>query len=194
MSKLSIRCWDTASQHHVCISSLVSHCSFFSPLLCLECGPRDNKALWCVCMCQREGGERQRESGAGSWVKGGADPDGAQGSWWQSGSREGVFFFGGGPGFNRDVKHDKDGPDRPGEWSCRDRAAILGIPYTALSTVVTPSAPLLLIHAPSLVVWTYFFCSSSMPWVNLMCQSLMCVSADMSRRCLRSSHQGKEKV
>lgn len=106
----------------------------------------------------------------------------------------GCFFFGGGPGFNRDVKHDKDGPDRSGEWSCRDRAAILGIPYTALSTVVTPSAPLLLIHAPSLVVWTYFFCSSSMPRVNLMCQSLMCVSADMSRRCLRSSHQGKEKV
>lgn len=58
MSKLSIRCWDTASQHQVCISSLVSHCSFFSPLLCLECGPRDNKALWCVCMCQREGGRK----------------------------------------------------------------------------------------------------------------------------------------
>lgn len=33
-----------------------------------------------VCVKGR-GGERQRESGAGSWVKGGADPDGAQGSW-----------------------------------------------------------------------------------------------------------------
>lgn len=63
----------------------------------------------------------------------------------------GCIFFGGGgggPGFNRDVKHDKDWSDRLGEWSCRDRAAIFSIPYTALSTVVTPSAPLFLIHAP----------------------------------------------
>ena len=99
----------------------------------------DNKALWCVCvcMCRREGGsETQRESGAGSrgerrrwsrqstgvavavrwtgWGGGGVDSDG-------------------GPAFNRDVRRDKDGPDRPAEWSRRDRAALLSIPYTALS-------------------------------------------------------------
>lgn len=40
-----------------------------------------------VCVKGRRGwGERQRESGAGSWVKGGADPSGAQRSWWWYGS------------------------------------------------------------------------------------------------------------
>lgn len=132
----------------MCISSLIA---LFSPQLsCLECGPGDNKSLWCLCVCQRGGGrgrqkERQRESRAGSWVKGGDDPGGAQGSRWRYVSREGVVFLGGGSGFNRDVKHDKDGPDRPSEWSRRDRTAILGIQYTAPSTVVTPSAPLFLI-------------------------------------------------
>ncbi|KAM3622156.1 uncharacterized protein V6R79_021033 [Siganus canaliculatus] len=51
---------------------------------------------------------------------------------------EGVLS-GGGPGFNRDVRHDKDEPDRPAEWSCRDRAALPSIPCTSLSTAVTPS-------------------------------------------------------
>lgn len=48
-----------------------------------------------VCVCQREGGqkERQRESRAGLRVKGGADPGGAQGSRWRSVSREGVVFW-----------------------------------------------------------------------------------------------------
>lgn len=69
-------------------------------------------------------------------------------------------FSDGGPGFNRDVRCDKDGPDRPAEWSCCDRAAILRIPYTAPSTAVTPSAPFFLIHAISLVALTYFICFS----------------------------------
>lgn len=50
------------------------HCSFF-PLLCLECGPRDNKALWCVCMCQRvlpleEGGGGRETEGVWGRVGG----------------------------------------------------------------------------------------------------------------------------
>lgn len=122
-----------------------------------------------VCVLEG-GGERPRESGAGSRVKGGADPGGARGSRWPSGRREGVVSDGA-PGFNRDVRRDKDGPDRPAEWSCHDRAAILSIPYTALSAVVTPSAPFCLIHATSLVVLTYFICFSQ------SCGSVWCVKA-----------------
>lgn len=116
--------------------------------------PADNTAFWC-----RGGGERQKESGAGSRVKGSTDPSGARGSWWQSGRREGVVS-GGGPGFNRDVRRDKDGPDRPAECSCGDTEATLSIPYTDLSTVVTPGTLFSLIHPVSLVVLTYFICSS----------------------------------
>lgn len=138
------------------------------------------------------GGERQRESGAGSRVKGGADPGGARGSQWQSGRWEGVVS-GGGPGFNRDVRCDKDGPDRSAEWSCPDRAAILRIPYTA---------PLHCRHAPHSLLShschlscciNLFHLLVTMLRVSLMCQSLMCVSTFMSKHCLNSSHCGRKR-
>lgn len=98
MSNLSIRYRKTAFKVHICISSLVPIAPPPpSQLSCLECGPGDNKSPWCLCVCQRERGgrqkERQRESRAGSRVKGGADPGGAQGSRWRSVSREGVVFW-----------------------------------------------------------------------------------------------------
>lgn len=132
-------------------------------------------------MCLSEGGgERQRESGAGSRVKGGADPGGARGSQWQSGRREGVVSDCG-PGFNRDVRHDKDRPDRLAEWSCRDRAAILAQPRL-LSHSCHHSCCINLFH----LLFT-------MLCVSLTSQSLMCVSAFMSRHCLKSSHWGRKR-
>lgn len=62
------------------------------------------------------GKKRQRKSAVGSRVKDGADPARAPGSQWQSGGREGSAL-GGGPRFNRDVKHDKDEADSAAEWS-----------------------------------------------------------------------------
>lgn len=101
-------------------------------------------------LCVRVNGtgvKRQRESGAGSWVKGGADPGGARGVVVavQIAGGGGWFVFGDGPGFNRDVRRDKDETDRPGERSCCDRAATFCIPWSALPTDVTllyPSLPL----------------------------------------------------
>lgn len=90
--------------------------------------------------------KRQRESGAGSRVKGGAEHGGSR---WQygllgGGVGGGWFVFGDGPGFNRDVRRDKDGTDRPGERSCCGTA--LCDPYSALSTKVSLPYPFLRLH------------------------------------------------
>lgn len=58
--------------------------------------------------------ERQKESRAGSRVKGGADPGGARGVAVAALGFPGRGWVWGG-GFNGDVKCDKDGPDRPRE-------------------------------------------------------------------------------
>lgn len=160
---------------------LLSKLLFFFPLSSQECDPQGQWGpLVCVCMCRREGEKDRGSLGQGRGVKGGADPDRARGSRWQSSGWEGVDSHRG-PGFNRDVRHDKDGPDRPAEWSCRDRAAILSIPYLALSTVDTPSPPSFFIHGISLVALTYFI-SFSPRCGSVRCVRVWCVCPH--------SHQG----
>lgn len=61
---------------------------------------------------------------------------GRSGSTVRGGVEVGLFLVTA-PGFNRDVRRDKDGTDRPGERSCCDRAAPLCNPCSALSTDVT---------------------------------------------------------
>lgn len=95
---------------------------FFSPSLALRCvRSMAPETIGPSGLCVRVKGrrvKRQRESGAGSWVKGGADPDGARGVVVAGRCAGGGWFvFGDGPGFNRDVRCDKDGTDRPGERS-----------------------------------------------------------------------------
>lgn len=123
-----------------------------------------------VYVCVGGRGRKTEDCGAGSRVKGGTDPGGALGSQWQSGAPEGVVSDAG-PGFNRDVRCDKDKPDRRVEWSCRDRAATLSITYTALSTVVTPCS----------LVFTYsFYMSQSCG--SVQCVESWCVSTFVSSR------------
>lgn len=61
MSNLSIRNRKTAFKVHICISSLVPVALFFPQLSCLECGPGDNKSLWCLCVCVSKGAGRGAE-------------------------------------------------------------------------------------------------------------------------------------
>lgn len=111
---------------------------FFSPrLLCSERGPGDNRTLWFVCPRQREEGEKTE----GVWGRVAGERWRRAGWGWGGvvvvAVRLGWFAFGDGSGFNRDVRCDKDGTDRPGERSCCDRAAPLCKPCSAPSTDVT---------------------------------------------------------
>lgn len=122
-----------------------------------------------VCVCQRE-------SGAGSRVKGGADPGGARGSQLQSGRRGGFVVSDGGTGFSRDVRHDKDEADRRAERIRGDRAALL-----STHTALYPAFCLIL---PISCCVNLFHLLFTMLRVSLMCQSL---STFTSRHSLRSS-------
>lgn len=102
-----------------------------------------NKARWFVRLGQSEGGERQRESGAGSRVKGGADPGRARGSQRPSTGQEGSASDGG-PRFNRDVKCDKDGSDKLAERSGFPRPALCRPSRPALPSSAFTSSLLLL--------------------------------------------------
>lgn len=118
---------------------------FFAPwLLYLERGPGDNRTLWFVCTRPREEGEK---TGGVCGRVAGERCRGARGVVVAVRFVGGGWFaFGDGPGFNRDVRRDKDGTDRLGERSCCDRAAPLCNPCSALSTNVTLLYPFLLLH------------------------------------------------
>lgn len=168
----------------------LSQCSFFSTLMS-GVWPSGTMRPYGVYVCAGRRGWKTE----GVWGR--VAGERRRCSWRITGVAVAVRWSGGGSFwcFNRDVRHDKEGPDRPAEWSCRDRAALLSVPYMHLALRCIHSRRSLLSHSCHLSCCiNLFLLQVTVLWVSLMCQSLMCVSTFMTRHSLKLHFQEVEGI